>query len=393
MIYLFYVAYVQCANKEKKNLFLDFALLSSLYLVINFQRNFGYDDFLIFINVPLMIAYVNKREFAGMAISLLIICYYYQLNVDMILLLCIQYLGLYSIYKYYDYKKKDKFLFVKSFIIIKIIFSFIFLWMYKILTIDTILDNGLAILLFSIVSYLMIYTLKKGEDIVNLHISIKQLQTETQYRTSLFKITHEIKNPIAVCKSYLDMFNFDNPDHRRYIPIVKEEIQKILFLLQDFLSMNKIKIEKEMLDITMLLEEVIEQYKPILSTSGITFHYEILDDELYIEGDYNRLMQVMINMIKNSMEAKGDNSLSITLKSERKKNQLKITLIDTGTGFDMKELEKIKEPFYTTKKNGTGLGVSLSYEIIAAHNGTISYTSKLGVGTKVEITFPLVDLS
>lgn len=392
IVYLFYVTYSQYANPEKRDLFLDFALLSSLYLLISSQNIWQYNGFMVLLDIPLIIAYFKKRGFVGIMLSIFIIFAYYQIDSHFLWLLSIQYIILYFLYRYWNMTKKNYLSFINICLMIKAFGVYVYQFLYQNITVQDLTNTTLVILIFVMITHLTVYIFKKGEDIMNLHISMKQIEQETQYRTSLFKITHEIKNPIAVCKSYLDMFDFNNPDHQRYIPIIKEEIQKILFLLQDFLSMNKIKIEKETLDTTMLLEEIIEQYEPILTASGVEFHYEILDDEVYIEGDYNRLMQVMINIIKNAQEAKTEMPMSITLKSERKKNHICITITDTGSGFDMDEFEKIKEPFYTTKKNGTGLGVSLSYEIISAHNGTISYESKVGKGTKVMITLPIVDL-
>ena len=219
-------------------------------------------------------------------------------------------------------------------------------------------------------------------------MNFKELEKETQLRTSLFKITHEIKNPIAVCKSYLDMFDINNKEHEKYIIILKEEMDKILMLLQDFLAMNKIKIQKEILDINLLLEDIIQQYEPILKEKNIKFEYDICQDEVFIEGDYNRLNQVLINMIKNSIEAIEVNGI-IKLNYELGKN-FKIIIEDNGIGIPDNELEKIKEPFYTTKKNGTGLGVSLSIEIINAHNGNIKY-EQLEKGTRVEIELPIMN--
>ena len=219
-------------------------------------------------------------------------------------------------------------------------------------------------------------------------MNIKELEKEKQLRTSLFKITHEIKNPIAVCKSYLDMFDINNKDHERYIEILKEEMNKILLLLQDFLAMNKIKIEKEILDINLLLEDVVNQFEPVLKEKNIRFKYNICQDEIFVEGDYNRLNQVLINMIKNSIEAIENNGL-IKINYEISDN-FKIIIEDNGIGITEDELEKIKEPFYTTKKNGTGLGVSLSIEIIKAHNGNIEYIP-LKKGTKVIIELPIYE--
>ena len=71
-------------------------------------------------------------------------------------------------------------------------------------------------------------------------------------KNCLFQITHEIKNPIAVCKGYLDMFDVNNKEHAvKYIPIMKEEISRTLYLLEDFLSMNRLKVHKEIVDINI----------------------------------------------------------------------------------------------------------------------------------------------
>ena len=220
-------------------------------------------------------------------------------------------------------------------------------------------------------------------------MNIKELEKEKQLRTSLFKITHEIKNPIAVCKSYLDMFDINNKGHIKYIEILKDEMNNILLLLQDFLAMNKIKIQKEILDINLLLEDVIKQFEPVLKEKNIKFIYNICEEEVFIEGDYNRLNQVLINMIKNSIEAieyKGTIKINYEINKD-----FKIIIEDNGIGIPKDELEKIKEPFYTTKKNGTGLGVSLSIEIINAHNGKLQYEI-LKKGTRVIIELPIYEL-
>ena len=221
-------------------------------------------------------------------------------------------------------------------------------------------------------------------------MNINELEKKKQLRSSLFKITHEIKNPIAVCKSYLDMFDINNKDHIRYIGILKEEMDKILLLLQDFLSMNKIKIEKEILDINFLLEDIVNQFEPILKDKNIKFIHNICEEEIFVEGDYNRLNQVFINIIKNSIEAINDKGV-IKLDYEIDRN-FKIIIEDNGCGITEDQIEKIKEPFYTTKKDGTGLGVSLSIEIIKAHNGKIDYIP-LKKGLKVIVELPIHELT
>lgn len=362
IIYLFYCTYKSDINKEQNKLYLDLSLLSSLYLLIIYNK--GSSDLIILFNIPLIFAFIKKRTFVSIVITLIILTNYIEANIYIHL---IEYLLYYLIYIFYQKN------ILNLFLIINFIFNF----------------NLITSVIFTITTYLVIFLYKKGEDIIKLHMNLKELEKETQLRTSLFKITHEIKNPIAVCKSYLDMFDINNKDHVRYIDILKEEMDKILLLLQDFLAMNKIKIKKEILDINLLLEDVIGQFELILKEKNIKFKYNICDDEVFIEGDYNRLNQVLINMIKNSIEAIEKNGvISIDYKIDK---NFKIIIEDNGIGIPKEELEKIKEPFYTTKKNGTGLGVSLSIEIINAHNGKLDYEI-LKKGTRVTIELPIYEL-
>ena len=188
------------------------------------------------------------------------------------------------------------------------------------------------------------------------------------------------------------MLNTSNKEQCiRYIPIIKEEIDRTLLLLKDFLSVSKIKLDIDILDVTLLLEESLERLKTLLKEKGIALEFNF-DDEIYINGDYNRLSQVIINIIKNSIEAIGDKKEGkITIKIETDNKYVAILFIDNGMGISKENLKRIKEPFFTTKPQGTGLGVSLSYEIIEAHHGTINYETEYGEGTKVTIKIPLMD--
>ena len=385
---LFYWTYSNNIDKEQSKTFLDFALLSSIYLLITFNDLENNLTIVLLFNIPLIFAYIKKRSYIGIIISIILVYIYYGLGMN-IFLLIFEYIVYFIIYLL-TYKRKES-LFLILFFVFKSLFS---ISTYFIYDEKFYLTNSLLMLVtFIVITYLIIYMYNKGEDIIKLHMSIKELENDKQIRDSLFKITHEIKNPIAVCKSYLDMFDINNKEHIKYINILKEENEKILLLLQDFLAMNKIKIQKEILDINMLLEDVVDQLTPLLKGKNIKFDYDIALDEVFIEGDYNRLNQVFINMIKNSVEAL-DNTKKpkISLNHKIDGNKFIISIEDNGSGINESDMERIKEPFYTTKKNGTGLGVSLSCEIISAHDGTLEYFSKVNEGTKVVITLPIYEV-
>ena len=245
---------------------------------------------------------------------------------------------------------------------------------------------------FYISSYLVFIYLLKGENVMNLNTAIKELEKEKVLKTSLFKLTHEIKNPLAVCKGYLDMLDLNNQEKiDKYIPIIKGEIERTLTLMDDYLDYTKVKIKKEEVDIYLLLEEIMESLDLFFKENNINLKLNIPDDELYLMLDYNRIKQVIINILKNSKEARdvNKNDLTIKIKTEQTDRYFKIFIKDNGIGMDKETLNQITNLFFTTKKNGTGIGISLSKEIIELHGGKIEYLSKLSLGTTVIISLPL----
>ena len=145
------------------------------------------------------------------------------------------------------------------------------------------------------------------------------------------------------------------------------------------------------MDINLLIDEVLDNYSFYLKEHKIKLINSILEDEVYIDGDYNRLVQVFVNLIKNSVEAIDGEGI-IEVISKVKRGNIYISITDNGSGISKDYLQKIKRPFFTTKKDGNGLGVSLSNEIVEAHGGTMEYKSKEGEYTKVIIMLPIIKI-
>ena len=243
-----------------------------------------------------------------------------------------------------------------------------------------------------IISKFVILVIKYADNVINYKKTIENLEKEKEIQKSLFQITHEIKNPIAVCKGYMEMLNEKTPlkKYQQYTPIIKEEINRTLLIIDDFSSLSKVTINKEVLDINVLIEDVVNSIDILLKENNIVLNYKISKDEVYIIGDYNRLKQVLVNIVKNSKESLEDRSDGIiSIKISKNKNSVKIEIDDNGIGMDEETLSKVKDAFFTTKKNGTGLGLYLSNDIITKHNGVIEYDSKKDKYTKCTIKLPL----
>ena len=368
MLYFLYLIYTKTLQIEKSRLILDFVIFSSFYLILKY--NFNYVVSLILINVPFIIAYYGNRKLSVFILSILSI-YYYHIYFDInYFFLIAEYLIYYGIYQL------DKEKFFNIFMIIK----FLILTIFLIKTNYIILLNAI---LFIIIKFLL-YSFKKIEQVISLHKSLEQTNENNKMYESLFKITHEIKNPIAVIKGYLDMYDENNEKHKKYIPIIKSETNRVLVLLEDFLSINRIKINKDIIDISLLIEEVIISFEPLLKNRHIKVNFE--QDEIYIEADYDRLKQVFINLIKNSIEAINNNGI-IDIDIVPKNKYIYINVKDNGIGMKKEDIEKLNYPFYTTKQNGTGLGLYLSKEIIKKHDGTMSFESIDGMNIGIKLPY------
>lgn len=392
VLYLFYIAYNQNVNKAARRSFLNVALLTSTYFVVKFGQSSIDYELLMIINVPLIIAYYKGEKISILLLSLFMAGYYWfhEFNIFIIIF---EYLTYYIIYLILKRKSNIRFI-VNTLMILKAFFMSFSLWQVNYYKNEEITFVLLKILIISLVLFLIVQfvllLLDKGDEILNYHSSMKKLEKEKQIRTSLFQITHEIKNPIAVCKGYLDMLDVKNQKQtEKYIPIIKEEIGRTLLILQDFLSISKIKIDKEPMDVNMLVEDVIQSFKPILKEKKIETDIDLLDDEIYIDGDYNRLTQVLINIIKNSIESLDKDEKKILIKTDVYDDKFSIKIVDNGIGMNKDELSNISKPFFTTKKDGTGLGVLLSKQILDAHNAAINYESVENLGTTVNISIPI----
>lgn len=392
LIYLFYIAYKKSFNDRENNLAICITIFSALYIIIKFNEPIFSGIPMLLVSLPLLIACFKKNDIAVLMSSLVAAFYYYLFYNGFAVVIVSQFILYIMLYKFLFNKIKPWqfislftfILFIFNIIIISFIFygENLFPYYFRVLLVS---------LIFLILSILIVYLLEKVEDILYMKVLTKEIEHDKKIKNTLFQITHEIKNPIAVCKGYLDMFDTTNPKHaEKYIPIIKEEIEKTLFLLEDFLAMNKIKINKELLDVNYLLSNFIQTYEPYFKENKIDTNIVLTDYEVYLNGDYNRLFQVLTNIVKNSIEALSENP-HMDIWTEIKNNEFYIYIKDNGEGIPKDVLEKIREPFFTTKMNGTGLGVSLSNEIIEEHGGKLLYESDMGAYTLVTIILPILE--
>lgn len=216
-------------------------------------------------------------------------------------------------------------------------------------------------------------------------------EKEEDLKKCIFKIAHEIKNPLAVCKGYFSMMNLDNKEKsEKYLRVIEEEMNRTILLLDDYLNYNDIEVNLDVMDLTLLLDDVSFCFSSFFLENNVSYKFLCDEDEIFILGDYDRLKQVFMNLFKNSVEArKSDSELYIDLKINLFEDKVEVVLKDNGIGMDSSVVSRIGEDFFTTKLCGTGLGVSISKEIIKKHHGSLEYVSNEGYGTSTILSFPL----
>lgn len=200
----------------------------------------------------------------------------------------------------------------------------------------------------------------------------------------IYILAHEIRNPLCVVKGYLEMINEDNL--LVYKDIIKNQVDDSLNILNDYLEYNRISLNKEEMDLNLLLEDIKSNIRDYLKSNNVHLHINYIDDEIYLQADYNKLKQVFNNIIKNSVEAKSKN---IEISYRIMFGKVTICIKNDGESINIDDLYKIGD-FYTNKDNGNGIGTSLIKKIISLHNGKIKYRNNKKRGISVYITLSLL---
>jgi len=383
---LIFKGYTDNIKKVKQESLIDIANFSSIFLLIkycNYETTYG----LLIVNIPFIISLLYKRKKASIVLALIMIIFYYLngYNLDVITIEYLIYLLIFIIMARKNNslnKILGTFLFVKG--ISLTIENF---YILENNNINTILKIFISLLVFYLLTVTITKIINKIEKFISINQTLKELEKEKNLKNSLFQITHEVKNPIAVCKGYLTMMDYSDLEKvKKYNKIIESELNRTLDIMDNFSRYTKIKVELDIMDLTCLIEDTIESMKMILDSYGIKLNCN-LNEEIYINGDYNRLKQVLVNLIKNSCEAlNGKGNIDINIKTN--KTYVYLSIKDDGPGMTKEELEKIDKLFYSSKEKGCGIGVTLSKEIIKLHNGELKYKSKEKEYTEVIIKLP-----
>jgi PAS domain S-box-containing protein len=236
-------------------------------------------------------------------------------------------------------------------------------------------------------------TAKKSEELRN-----RRLESLASLTNLAATVAHEIKNPLGSISIYVQLVRkslvqhgcADDAQLRKYLGIVDEEIERLNKIVVDFLfAVRPLKFEFAPLDINTLLRALAEFLSEELSRTHIAMTLDLCDNVPLIQGDERFLRQMLINLVKNAMAAMPDGG-SIHMSTKCADDNIHISVDDTGVGIPEDMIHKIFEPYFTTKVDGTGLGLTMAYKVVKEHGGDIRVQSESGKGTCFTITLPVM---
>ncbi len=212
------------------------------------------------------------------------------------------------------------------------------------------------------------------------------------------ELAHEIRNPLGSIKGTVEIIKSDySKDDKKYefIEIMVKETNRLNEVLDNFLRFSKGKAQPtSSVNINSLLNEVMSFLNINITKNRVTLKIELKENLPMVILNGEQLKQVFFNIVINAIQSMPDGgtlSVKTDMESDKNKSYLTIAFIDTGVGIRDEDLDKLFEPFHTSKEEGTGLGLSISQKIIEKFGGQITINSVLGKGSTFTVKLPIKD--
>jgi PAS domain S-box-containing protein len=247
-----------------------------------------------------------------------------------------------------------------------------------------------------------------SDNIVGLVIGIRNLTEERKVADHLGRteklaaigelvagVAHELNNPLTGISTFAQLLLEDNLQGEQFesVSLIKREADRAIGVIRDLLLFARKADARDVpVDINTIVKHTVRLRALASRSGGIEVHMRLDESNPRTRGDEQKLQQVLLNLLVNAESAmQGTQLRHLSLTTQRKHGTVQIVISDTGHGMPTSVSQRVFEPFFTTKPpgEGTGLGLSVSYGIIQAHEGTISVESTPEVGTTFTILLPL----
>jgi two-component system, sporulation sensor kinase A len=236
---------------------------------------------------------------------------------------------------------------------------------------------------------------RKGLVIIGRDISQQKIAEEMLLRKEKLSvvgelaagIAHEIRNPLTSIKGFIQLLKENEHVSESYLSVMSTEMDRINQIVGEMLVLSKPQMrEFKPFDMRDVLDYTTKVMGHEGLLKGITIHENRPDIPMMVCGDKNQIIQVLINIVKNAIDAMTEGDITIDCITDEK--HVKISVVDQGAGIPPERLKRLGEPFFTLKEKGMGLGLTISQKILEDHKGSLHIESEVNKGTNVQITLP-----
>jgi signal transduction histidine kinase len=176
---------------------------------------------------------------------------------------------------------------------------------------------------------------------------------------------------------------------QQYLDVAKGEIHRLDYIVTQFLqAIRPAPLQMKMISLNEIVEKTLELLRPEIENRGVTVRTRLARHLAVTPVDATQIQQVLVNLVKNAAQAMTTGG-TLSLQTGETSEGVWVSVADTGGGIPQEQINRIFEPFYTTKKRGSGLGLMIVQRIVRAHDGRIEVESRVGRGTTFRIWLPL----
>lgn len=223
--------------------------------------------------------------------------------------------------------------------------------------------------------------------------------TNSHQLSNLFpKFVHQLNNPLMAIlgNAEMSMFSLEDNDNeaiKKNLTGIVEAIETIRGINREILQLGQATEDKiEAVDIKETLNECVKMFEGLIALKDVSVEKNLNGDHLYVSGNRFGLEQLFKNLIINatdSMDGSPEKRLKVRTEIDRTASSVSVYIEDTGCGIPKESMDKIFTSYFTSKKNGTGLGLPVVKSIVEKHRGKIEVESEVGKGTRFRVMLPI----
>ncbi|USK26544.1 two-component sensor histidine kinase [Bacillus sp. CMF21] len=389
--------YMRKETNKKRNKWL-FAILPALAIILSMLYPFMIEDdfFFDFRRIPYVMGLLYGGYplgfflFAVTAVTRLLIGgngIYPTIVMAGILVLFVPMLSTY----YLKSRLRKKLILVAAIVLTSLIFSILHIEMIygAFFQLESYIELIILHIFAAVIGTILFETIVQNFYLLKRVIKAEKLEVVSHLAAS---ISHEVRNPLTTTKGFLQLLREEDISQEKkeeYIEISLNELDRATNIIKDYLTFARPEAENNHpIEIHTELRNCINVMSPLAQMENVQFNENFSSDDILVLGDPLKLKQSLINILKNGIESYSAGGL-IEISTIKEDAHIKIVISDYGKGMTDDQVLRLGEPYFSTKSNGTGLGMMVSFSIIKAMNGHIYVKSQPGAGTSFTIFLPI----